>query len=375
MVPSALAAAYYAWVIIAMGIRTTGEISVYFYVDESGHTGGNLFDVVQPIFYYGLLSSPFNLDVVARQEFEMVRKILQVRTVHSKEIGAEQLELIADVIFSMQVKYELRFDIARMVKNDHTVITFFDQVFDSGMNDATPWEYYNTPAKYPLLFEMAKLFDDELAKLAWLARVDSDDTSSAFKLVELCKLLLKRVHLIRHERPRQVIRQSLTWAIQNAGRISYNVADLEGVKDISPNMIVFQAVLTQISEQLAGGKTAETIVVDRQHEFNDLQQRLYALFYQIKDAEQLDRADMPTLKLENLPNLPLTVSASEQSLGLQLVDVFLWAARRVTEGRPIGPKLSGLLNKTEENNGIFEISLNALKLEWAPYFAGLSRDR
>lgn len=348
---------------------------MYFYVDESGHTGGNLFDSAQPIFYYGLLSSPVDLDVVVRQDFEIIKEVLQVQTVHSKELGADRLEVVADAILCIQAKYELRFDLVRMVKNDHTVITFFDQVFDSGMNEATPWEFYNTPAKYPLLFEMAKLFDDELAKLAWLARVDTDDVSSALKLANLCKLLLNRVHLIVNERPRRLIKRSLIWASKNPDRISYNVADLDGAKDISPNMIVFQSILVNISEQLSGGKKAQAIIVDRQQEFNDLQRRLYELFYKIKDDEQLNRPDMPTLKLNNLPMLPLTVSASEHSLGLQLVDVYLWVARRVTEGRVIGPKLSTLLNKTEDGKRIFEISLSALRLEWASYFERLARSR
>jgi len=30
---------------------------MFFYVDESGHTGTNLFDPNQPVLYYGVLSS------------------------------------------------------------------------------------------------------------------------------------------------------------------------------------------------------------------------------------------------------------------------------------------------------------------------------
>ena len=41
---------------------------MYFYVDESGHTGPNLFDAAQPMLYYGVLSSRVNLDVVARRK-------------------------------------------------------------------------------------------------------------------------------------------------------------------------------------------------------------------------------------------------------------------------------------------------------------------
>ncbi len=38
---------------------------MHFYVDETGHTGPNLFDSTQPILSYGVLSSPDDLDTVA----------------------------------------------------------------------------------------------------------------------------------------------------------------------------------------------------------------------------------------------------------------------------------------------------------------------
>ena len=43
---------------------------MYFYVDESGHTGPNIFDEQQPMLYYGSLSSHVNLDLVAKTRLE-----------------------------------------------------------------------------------------------------------------------------------------------------------------------------------------------------------------------------------------------------------------------------------------------------------------
>lgn len=37
---------------------------MYFYVDESGQTGLELFDGNQPFLYYGVLSSKVNLDLL-----------------------------------------------------------------------------------------------------------------------------------------------------------------------------------------------------------------------------------------------------------------------------------------------------------------------
>ena len=98
---------------------------MYFYIDESGHTGGNLFDLTQPIFYYGILSSPMNLDVIAASDFERIKELLGVNTVHSKEIGGAKLEIAADAILLMQEEYKIRFDLVRIVKRDHAVISLF----------------------------------------------------------------------------------------------------------------------------------------------------------------------------------------------------------------------------------------------------------
>lgn len=37
---------------------------MFSHVDESGHTGSELFDATQPVLYYGVLSSDMNLDVL-----------------------------------------------------------------------------------------------------------------------------------------------------------------------------------------------------------------------------------------------------------------------------------------------------------------------
>jgi hypothetical protein len=52
---------------------------LYFYVDESGHTGPNLFDENQPILYYGVLSSKINLDAAAESRVKKIRKKLGVK--------------------------------------------------------------------------------------------------------------------------------------------------------------------------------------------------------------------------------------------------------------------------------------------------------
>ena len=146
---------------------------MHFYVDESGHTGPNLFDPDQPMLYYGVLSSKLNVDVLAEERLRALRKQLGVPRLHAAELGNGRLVQICTELCGLQVKLGLRFDIYRVAKPDHAIISFFDQVFDQGMNPAVTWTGYWTPLRYILLGKLASLFDERLAELAWAARLES----------------------------------------------------------------------------------------------------------------------------------------------------------------------------------------------------------
>ena len=47
---------------------------MHFYVDETGHTGPNLFDRTQPVLSYGVLSSPDDLDKVQKLNWPVCEK-------------------------------------------------------------------------------------------------------------------------------------------------------------------------------------------------------------------------------------------------------------------------------------------------------------
>src|SRR5476649_1024120 len=115
---------------------------MYFYVDESGHSGSDLFDEQQPNLYYGVVSSPQDIDIVAEAELALLRQHVGHPRLHATELGIGRLLEIAPEIEKLQQRLEMSFDVYRFVKADHAIISFFDQVFDSGMNSAVPYEAY-----------------------------------------------------------------------------------------------------------------------------------------------------------------------------------------------------------------------------------------
>ena len=73
---------------------------MFLYVDESGHTGSELFDANQPILYYGVTSSDVNLDVLAEERLVPLRKRLGVDRLHAAQLGVGRLVTIADELVS-----------------------------------------------------------------------------------------------------------------------------------------------------------------------------------------------------------------------------------------------------------------------------------
>ena len=135
----------------------------FFYVDESGHTGTNLFDANQPFLYYGIISARVNLDVLAKPYIEKARARHGVERLHANELGMGGLVECAGPLCGLQKKYKPTFDMYRVAKADHAIISFFDQVFDQGLNPAMTWSGYWTPMRYVLLLKLASLFDEDLA--------------------------------------------------------------------------------------------------------------------------------------------------------------------------------------------------------------------
>ncbi len=140
----------------------------FYYVDESGNTGCNLFDKNQPTLYYGVLSSKLNLDVAAKADSQKFRTILGLDILHAVELSDSKLVKIASDLNQLNKKFDLKFDIHLVSKPDHALISFFDQVFDSGINQAVPCISYWTGLRFVLLLKIATLFDEKTLRKAGL---------------------------------------------------------------------------------------------------------------------------------------------------------------------------------------------------------------
>jgi hypothetical protein len=351
--------------------RVTGR-AMFFYVDESGQTGLNLFDETQPILYYGVLSSPFDLNERARKKVEAIRKKFGVDRLHAAELGVGRLTKIASSLSALQKDCSISFDIYRINKPDHAIISFFDQIFDQGINPAVPWTAYWTPLRYLLLSKVAYIFDKDTARLAWEARIERNSKRSEEILISVINVLLGRLEWLRDARSREVVGDALRWARKNPAEIHYNVYDKKDSLQISPNLIGFQSVLHGIASRLKRtGQGASSIIVDRQSQFNQAQEWITEIYQKGKDAPMSIGPGLPVMDLTHIPDIPITCTAGTDNVGLELVDVYLWVFKRFFEGKELGGPLYGVISKQFNIGYTDEVSLEGIFKRWSKVFAAM----
>lgn len=327
---------------------------MYIYVDESGHSGARLFKDIkaQPNMYYGVLTSSVDLHEASASALDEMRGLLAEDRLHASALGNPKLARIAPQLVKLQDKLNLIFDFYILVKRDHAEFAFFDQVFDSGNNKAFPSALYNTTARYGIIMEMKSLFNAAKAERAWDIRVEYDQIKANADLTSLCRDLLKGIGRVRSPVARMFIRKALTWAAENPGELSFNSEDLAARQQISPNVICFQSVMHGIAKRVREeGPQPTSIIVDVQQEFNGAQKVLADLYGEVSGLEFETPAGMPKLTFDGMPKTPIQFVDGKSNGGLELVDVYLWVAKRLFERKPVAQELMPLYEKAFLNRG------------------------
>jgi hypothetical protein len=274
----------------------------------------------------------------------MLRKIGEP-SLHANKLGLEGLRAITGELTALHRLYELHFDYYFVDKRSFALVTFFNAVFDAGLNEAVKWDWYWTPLRFPVIAALDTLADERMLRESWAlclvprANVEKEKA----RIVELLRSFLGKLDgSAMDTRLREVIRDALLWGIHNPLKLDFGIYSR---KALSPNAVGFQFVITAIARrQKAAGRSALGILVDRQSEFNTAQLEAYSI--QSKMAEWFKnnaedrkaylahpffegaREDGSVL-ISHFPQEKVKISNSDQSIGLQLTDTFLWLVNRV----------------------------------------------
>lgn len=169
---------------------------MFFHIDESGNSGNNLFDPHQPVLSYGVLSSRWDVDAHGTEQREAILRQIGVPALHANQLGDAGLSKIADALVELHDRFEFHFDYYFVHKPSFAIVTFFNAVFDAGINDAMKWDWYWTPARFPLIDTLDDIVDEDILKESWrlclvprarIARESDPHCRSAYQDSRACR--------------------------------------------------------------------------------------------------------------------------------------------------------------------------------------------
>ena len=352
---------------------------MFFFVDESGNTGNHLFDASQPVLCYGTLCSPLNPDALAERAHEAMLRRLGVTCLHASELGLSRLTEIAPVLIRLQKRFGFRFDYFYIEKRAYAQAMLFDTIFDHERNPALEWDGDRAPPAYPVFRNLSRICDEELLKKAWSLRIAGAIGDRGGEIAALLEALRERARASGMDRATGALFEAaLGYGIWNPLALDFGTAD---GKMLGPNAMGFQFVLSAIARRLreANRKDALSIRADRQSEFNFAQADVHDMMKRLADdlaalGEQERRGFLSQPFFEGvdpedalrvrMPRRGIDFVASESSIGLQLVDIYIWIMRRANAGTAIHGKLKDLGLLVGKHACIESISFEGIQAGW-----------
>ncbi|MEP3245477.1 MAG: DUF3800 domain-containing protein [Sneathiella sp.] len=355
---------------------------MFFHIDEAGNTGNNLFDENQPVLSYGVLSSKTNVDFFGKKLHAQILNEIGEEAIHANELGVGKLSVIAPLLENLHKKMKFKFDYYFIDKVDYALIHFFEAVFDPGINPTIKWDTYWTPLRYPFIRKLAELFDIELLKLSWSLCIERNTQKRERGITELLNTLLKRLPYSKlDERSKELMQYAFQYGVANPLKLDFGNSH---PMMISPNSVGFQFVIASMAKRIrnAGRKDALGIVVDQQSQFNKHQKKTLEHAISLADGlrkqnseekrnfimeplhRQLDERDVLR---EGTPKADIKIGDSNDCIGLQIIDVYLWITNRIIEHKPISEELHRLNSIITKHSDIDGISMSSMLARWETF--------
>jgi hypothetical protein len=370
---------------------------MFFHIDESGNSGNNLFDENQPVLSYGVLSSRWNVDEHAQDEIAAIARKTSNRGLHANKLGEAGLRGIAPELVELHERFEFCFDYYYIHKPSFAVVTFFNAVFDAGINPAVKWDWYWTPLRFPLIGILDSVMDEGLLRESWrlclVPRTRLERERGGIRA--LLAAVLARVEGGEvPERLREILADALRYGVKHPKEMDFGIYSPVA---LAPNTIGFQFVLSSLAyRQKIHRQRVLGITVDRQTQFNGAQVKTYEVQSKISAALRGNgddrtrylahpflegvREDTATL-IAHFPERELAIEESSRSFGLQVTDVYLWLLNRYIRTGEVVNGFEPVLESVVTNGMIDGISMAAMANRWRaferklPAFADVTQEQ
>ncbi|MBN8212359.1 MAG: DUF3800 domain-containing protein [Xanthomonadales bacterium] len=369
---------------------------MFFHIDESGNTGNNLFDTSQPLLSYGVLSSRTNIDALGGPIHKEMLSILGVDILHASQLGEDRIEKISPQLRQLHEKMQFEFGFYFIEKKTYALVQLFEAVFDAGLNEAVPWIHYWTPMRFLIIRNLLDITDDDFLKKSWDLSSAKNIEKRYPEVIELLTELQERASAaLRDARLREIFLDALAFGIKFPDKLDFGTKDQ---KIISPNAVGFQFVISQIANQIRkkNATKATAITMDYQQQFNGAQlkthkhQKLIAEgLRKSKPSEQRFILEHPLYRHltrheilgREIPTQAPVVSRSVNSIGLQIVDLYLWIVGRAMKGEALHPGTHALARSISRKMTFDGIWIHGMESRWTqferelPDFENLSEDQ
>jgi len=330
---------------------------MYAYIDESGNTGSNLFDVTQPTYLTAALMTRTNFDVRFQRKLDSVASKIGCKELHASIIGMQKIEPVAKDLLKIIKEADARFCVSRVEKKYLLVAKLVDVLFDSFENKAVPWHVYNLPElKSLLVIKVASILQEDVAKLFWSAIVEKKEVRSKEYFQEAIQKLGKSITMLSDQRSSALIGDAIKWASDNPEAINTHVSDKVVRLGHLPNPIAFRHLLDGIEDQSTKWKRGVTeIKHDRQGQF----QKTLSMWHSFYTTKQIDMNEWPfgdLAKKSRLIDSLFVVSSATDSAGIQVIDTILWLLKQELEQKSLESNCSALTKHVFRKMHVHDLS-------------------
>jgi hypothetical protein len=330
-----------------------------------------------------MLSSPRNVDALGKSLHRKMLRIVDTDQLHANQLKMDGIARIAGPLMDLQRKLRFHFDYYYIHKPAFVVTLLFEAVFDSGINPGAHWMWYWTPLRFAAVYHLGLLLDEDLAKEAHRLCLISKSRLTTESVIALLQELRDRTRTSGFQ-PRvcEVFDDAFAYGVDHPDEMDFGFSD---AKLMSPNAVGFQFICHALARRARKRRRNPVgfIKVDRQQQFNraqetthDMKARLAAGLRAAPENERSMMLDHPLfvgfdkadLQLEGFPDDKLQVAASSDSIGLQIVDVYLWLINRVISGDHIPSELVPLVKRLMNRGMVDCISMEGMANryeEWA----------
>ncbi|MGR9179723.1 DUF3800 domain-containing protein (plasmid) [Rhizobium leguminosarum] len=300
------------------------KLPFFAFVDETGNTGHNVFDEVQPDFLTAALISRGNFDKQYDSRVLAIATKLGHSALHGKELGVQRIESIAGDLLALLKASKATFFVSRVEKKYLLVTKMFDSIFDSGENAGISWHHYNMrPLRLLLTFKLAYLIEEETARNFWKCILEPKENQAREGLVKVCRALLKNLAVLPDEGSRKTLGNALVWARDHPEAIQIHVDRKIARQGNFPNLVAFTNLLRGLEGLSKRFKRpVARITHDQQSEFEKTLKTYHDILSTASDDEI--RWAGETYTFQAVKGSTFETKEDNLSVGIQVADVILW---------------------------------------------------